>query len=416
MGVSAEIRTSLTPPIGPDLASSFWVGDNLQNGAFVQFGYDLTVPGSYCLYGEVMGAQGNCLGAWDNVGYGDARWFWEYWPNAAVNDFYYHIGPANSAGANGSWHLYQIWPTSGWSFVMDGKTVSSFKMFQPNKSRDPAYIVAEEISSTQSPSGSLGPVEFRKLSYLDDYMKWETVTSLSAILGCGSPPYCSVTNLYGISMLGPNDIIVGSGEQLTQSGTLLWPQTFTLNLLAPSIVPVMIDGISYLGGITGLPLSQGRHSISVPEFVGVDSGDRLRFESWSDGSTQIDRSVNLTCDSNLTAIYVQQYKLTIVSSFPSSGNGWYDQGTRASFETNTTPQITDTLGLTIFGGWHGENGALITSSGSGSIRMDAPVTLEIYWPVLNYLILIIIAALFVFASLFKVALSGHKSRKEPTQD
>jgi hypothetical protein len=406
MGVGVEIRTSITPPIGQGLASSFWVGDNLQNGAFVQFGYDLTTPRYYCLYGEMIGDQGNCLGGFGNLGYDDARWFWQYWPNSAVNDFYYAMGPANSAGPDGSWHLYQIWPnvTNGWNFVLDGKTVWNFNMFHVIKSRDPAYMVAEEVTSTQSASGTLGPVEFRNLSYLDGYTTWQAVTSLSAISGCGGQtPNCGITVPYGITVSGPNEIIAGTGEQLTQPGSLLWPQTFTLTVSAPSQVQVTIDGSPYFGGPTDVSFLQGSHSITVPEVVEVDSTDRLRFAGWSDGSTELSRTIDLSSDTHLQAVYVQQYKLTIVSSYSSSGEGWYDQGTTADFETNTSPHITNTLGLTIFAGWHDENGALITKWGSGSIEMDGPNTLQAYWLPLNYLILIIVSALFGFAYLFKVA-------------
>jgi hypothetical protein len=408
IGVGAEISTSITPPIGEALATSFWIGDNLQDGAFVQFGYDLTTPHSYCLYGERIGDQGKCLGALGYIGYDDARWFWQYWPNSAVNDFYYAMGPANSAGPDGSWHLYQISPnaTNGWNFVLDGKTVWNLNLFQVTKSRDPAYMIAEEVTSTQSASGRLGPVAFRNLSYLDDYKTWQPVTSLSAISGCGGMIlYCGITVPYGVTVSGPNEIIVGTGQQLTQSGSPLWPQAFKLTVSAPSKVQVTIDGSSYFGGSADVPLLQGPHSISAPELVEIDSTNRLRFVDWSDGSTEFNRTINLNSDMHLQANYIQQYKLTIVSSSPSSGGEWYNQGTVADFETNTSPYVTNTLGLTIFGGWHNENGALITTWGSGSIEMDQPNTVEAYWLPLNYLVPIIVSALFGFACFFKVARS-----------
>jgi hypothetical protein len=396
MGAGAEIRTNITPPTGQDLAASFWVGDNLQNDAFIQFGYQLTTPGNFCVYGETIGDQGNCLGSPDNVGYGDARWFWEYWPNPAVMDFYYAIGPANSAGPDGAWHLYQILPsaTKGWDFVLDGHTVWSFNMFQVTKSKDPPYMVAEEVTSTQSASGSLGPVEFRNLSYLDGPITWQSVTSLSAISGCGGVyPNCSISIPYGVTVLGPNDIIAGTGEQFTKSGSLLWPRTFTLTVSAPSQAWVIVDGLPYAGGLTSVPLLQGSHSISVPEIVGIDSMNRLRFDGWSDGSTALNRVINMSSDTNLQATYVEQYKLAIVSPFPISVDGWYDQGISAAFKTDTTPHITNTLGVMIFVGWYNQHGALVTGRGGGSIVMDGPNTLEARWLTLNSFIPIVLAAL-----------------------
>jgi len=406
VGVSAEIRTNISPPTGDAVASSFWVGDNLQNGGFVQFGYDLTTPHYYCLFGESTGGQGSCLGTYGNIGNNDARWFWQYWPNTAINDFYYAMGPSSSAGMAGSWHTYQIRPnaTNGWNFVMDGKTVWTFNKFQVSRSRDPAYMVAEEVSSIQSASGDLGPVAFRDLSYFDNYKTWQPVTSLSAISGCGGGiADCGITIPYGVTVSGPNEIIAGSGERLIHSGSLLWPQTFALTISVPRQVQTIIDGSTYFGGSTTLPLVQGRHSISVPKIVEMDSTDRLRFAGWSDGSTDANRTIQLNSDKELQVVYVQQYKLTIDSPLPSTGSGWYDNGTDANFETNTAPKITNTLGLAIFGGWHSQDGTLITSLGSGSIQMNRPNTIETYWLPLNYLIPILVFALLGFALLFKIA-------------
>ena len=108
MGVSTEIRTHVYSVVSPGLGNSFWVGDYLQNGAFIQFGYVLFAPGHYCSYGETVADSTKCLGSSETIGLNDARWFWQYWPNPAVVDFYSGVGPANSAGPEGSWHDYQI--------------------------------------------------------------------------------------------------------------------------------------------------------------------------------------------------------------------------------------------------------------------------------------------------------------------
>jgi hypothetical protein len=234
--MGAEIRTIIAPPVGQDVADSFWVGDNLQNGAFIQFGYALSRPGQYCLYGETTGDQGKCLGSIDQVGFGDARWFWEYWPNPTVMDFYYAVGPANSTGPDGSWHLYQASPdpVNGWKFVLDGHIVWDFTIFQAVKSKDPAYMVAEEITGGPFTSGSLGPVEFRNLQYWNS-KTWESVSSLRAISRCGNTDSsCELAVPYGVTALGPNDIIAGTGEQLTRTGVLLWSLTLTPSAFAPS--------------------------------------------------------------------------------------------------------------------------------------------------------------------------------------
>ena len=104
----------------------------------------------------------------------------------------------------------------------------------------------------------------------------------------------------------------------------------------------------------------------------------------------------LSSDTDLQAIYTQQYKLNIVSSSSSSGDGWYHcKGSTARYSSNVFPQITNTLGITIFVGWYDENGNLVTISGTGSIVMDSPHTLNARWLRLDYSIPIAIIVLLI---------------------
>jgi len=227
IGVQVEIKTHVTNIYAPDLGDAFWVGNNLINGAFIQFGYELSPTYSpTCLGGEVTGGQVKCQGSPQYVGNRDARWFWEYWPNLDNIDFYYGIGEAHSVGSEGSWHLYTIEPNvaNGWNFVLDGQTVASVNNFQYTTSKNSAFIVAEEANISPVSTGKLGPVEFRNLQYLGQTdREWHKVTSLTALSGCGViSPNCG-TIPYGIAVEGPNDILAGTGLQARQEGELLWP-------------------------------------------------------------------------------------------------------------------------------------------------------------------------------------------------
>jgi ribosomal protein L40E len=414
MGVGVEIRTSIFPRASQDSFDYFWVGDNLQNGAFIQFGYGIVTPRYYCLYGESAGYHNTCFGSSDNVGNGDVRWFWEYWPNGEVNDFYYGVGPMDSVGPEGSWHLYQIRPNvaNGWKFVLDGQSVQSFNDFRVQESNDKAYFVAEEVTDIPSASGTLGPVEFRNLSYLTTN-GWVQVQSLTAISGCGAlTPNCGISIPYGVTVLGANDVRAGTGEQLRETDDLLWLQTFALTVSVPTGVQVTVDGTTYTSGVFELSLSSGPHTISVSNFFQVDAGNGLRFAKWSDGVAYNPRTIDLSSDTSLEATYVKQYKLTLVSSSSTSGDGWYDKGTTAKFHTDSTPRILN-LGIMFPVGWYSETGQLITIFGSGSIVMDAPHTLTARWVRLDFLILTAIVVLGIIV--IDRGLSRLRGNQKPRQ-
>jgi len=246
VGVQVEIKTHISDVYAPDLGDAFWVGNNLINGAFIQFGYQISSSYSpACISGEVTKGQVKCQNSPEHIENGDARWFWEYWPNLNVIDFYYGVGDAHSAGSEGSWHLYTIEPNAaeGWNFVLDGRTVANFNNFQYAASKDPAYMVAEEANLSPESTGKLGPVEFRNLQYLGQTdREWHQVRSLIALSGCGAiSPNCG-TVPYGISVKGPNDILAGTGLQTRQEGELIWPGLNTLTLSVPYSARIMVNG------------------------------------------------------------------------------------------------------------------------------------------------------------------------------
>jgi hypothetical protein len=347
-------------------ADSFWVGDNLQDGSFVQFGFLIQTSRYYCLRGAESGNGSSCTGQVGNIENGDARWFWEYWPNWNGNEFDYGIGPQGSAGGNGTWHTYTMKPNSvgDWSFVLDNTTVDTLS-FQVVKSKDPTFVVAEETTGLPSPSGQLGPVEFKNLSYLKPD-GWHGVLSLLAITECGGPnPNCGIAIPYGVTVTGDQLITAGAGLTQRTSGQLLWITNFTLQVIAPPEVNVTIDGKAYGPGTVHVYMPEGNHTISVSSQIQVDGSDRLMFEGWSDGVQDSNRTVGLFGDVTLNTTYVRQYLLT-VDPPSASGGGWYNEGATANFSAPPT---------TNFQGWY-ESGNLVTASPNGSIVMNGPHVLD----------------------------------------
>jgi len=229
-GVQAEIQTN-SYNVSGQAEDAFWVGDVLNNGAFVQFGYLILSPGYYCLKGHITANRTACTGIADNLGYSDARWFWAYFPSAVViDDWYYGFGPRDSAGANDTWHLYSISPsTNGWNFVLDGVMAYSSN-FPSAPSTSPVHVVAEKASS--SSIAPLGPVEFRNLAYLANDGLWHGTSSLIAIDSCaaGGNSTCNMTVGYGVEPNGVNGIIAGSKVSVTEPGQTVWQRKSACSL------------------------------------------------------------------------------------------------------------------------------------------------------------------------------------------
>lgn len=224
MGVQAEIRTHVYRVKAPDLGDSFWVAINLDNGGGIQFGYDLEVAGTYCRNGEFEpGAPFTCNSGSDTVNGSEPTWFWEYWPTVTGTRYFVGGGLLGSAELNGTWHLYSIVPNVGvgWRFLLDGRVVANAS-FPPTRSSSTAYVTAEKVTLSTS-LGPLGAVEFRNLAYLKED-GWHNVTALYATVNCGVNPNC-IPIPYGVSLLGPNHIIAGSGVPQPKDGELLWSST-----------------------------------------------------------------------------------------------------------------------------------------------------------------------------------------------
>jgi hypothetical protein len=155
----------------------------------------------------------------------------------------------------------------------------------------------------------------------------------------------------------------------------------SLTIAAPSQIAATIDNIIQNSGTVSVSVSPGMHTISVPQIVDLTPGSRLMFDHWSDGSAQPTRTVDLEDDTNLTAVYVTQYTLTLTDP-EATGSGWYDQNSVAMISVPSSEPCQGILGaigcINNFQGWY-DNGNLIASTNSASITMAGPQTLDTEW-------------------------------------
>ncbi|MEW6034699.1 MAG: caspase family protein [Chloroflexota bacterium] len=113
-----------------------------------------------------------------------------------------------------------------------------------------------------------------------------------------------------------------------------------------------------------------RCTFSVPAApVAAGEGRRLVFGNWNDGPSETSRTVTVSESAAYIAYYRPQYYLTVTSPFGQpSGEGWYDQGARA---TVSVPEVVD----------HGDgsrhrflrwSGDFTTTSPQAEVVVDSP--------------------------------------------
>jgi hypothetical protein len=218
LGFRADIRTNIYPDAISNHWDAFWIGSNLANGGFIQFGYELSTPIQDCSVihlSYITNHDQTCM-----------LLFWQYWPNMTtyITATLTSFGPT-SVDINGTWHTYEIAAASNgkaWSLKLDGQLVSSAD-FTPVPSVSPPYVAAEQL--TMGDSDRLGPVEFRNMSYLESD-GWHSAEYITALVSCSELPdfkHCVIPDEYGVEDIGPNHIIAGSGIESAQEGSVLWP-------------------------------------------------------------------------------------------------------------------------------------------------------------------------------------------------
>lgn len=204
-GARVEIMTHVPQPSDPNANTSFWVGLDLPNNAFIQVGYV----------------------SWAGTG-GYPQRFWEYYPpnTASQGGGRFHGDfEGDEVGPNGRWYTYSMYSRGTvWSFYINGVLDGSYDIGVSNSGGDTLSAVAE-VEGALTTHVILGPSEFRNFAFRDTDNVWHNVSAATGYVGLGAGSGTlpsSVSNPYGLQVLGTNDWLAGSGLPQIQNGQQLW--------------------------------------------------------------------------------------------------------------------------------------------------------------------------------------------------
>jgi hypothetical protein len=172
-------------------------------------------------------------------------------------------------------------------------------------------------------------------------------------------PSLSITKTVQITVSAESE----AGRSLTAQIGVKGPTTARGDTTKPG-APITLTDAKF-GSYTLTPKAEVKTADSI-----------LTFVRWSDGSTVNPRTINVLEDTEMTAIYSAQYKLTVqTEQGTATGGGFYAEGTRASFSISPT-SIPGILIDKNFGGW---SGSMAVASPTAEVTMNSPITVTAIW-------------------------------------
>jgi len=218
-------------------------------------------------------------------------------------------------------------------------------------------------------------------------------------------------------LMTPDNVVVEGSVSSIPFGINLTPVILTV--MVPASIVVTVDGVEQPPGPVQLPVAVGLHNVSVPEIAEINDETRLRFDHWSDGWIERNRTITVKPNGEFEAVYVTQFRLKISGqAMSATGAGWYDEGSEAMFSVSETESMSGILGLLggylKFQGWY-EEGNLVSEDTDGKITMNEPHTLSVRWDADYTYPALSVTALFVALVLVVVAFRRRAATgaKEP---
>lgn len=366
-GARVAIQTLANQSVS-DGSIAFWVGETLQNGAFIQAGY--LVSNQSGDYSSQCTASG--CGPSEYLSKGAPEWFFEYFNPGNNSQFLGSVGPNSSAGLNGTFHTYGFYSVGDtWYITMDNRTLGSIDLGTGNSG--PNGVVAFlEAANVSTNSETIKPVIFSNLSIYRNGT-WMPAPYGYAYAGYGVGSLSLLPNPYGVQEIGGryDYFEAGSGLPVPRSGEQLWQLGYDLNI------------ISRYGDISGTTpyMAYRTAQVAAPLQVGIGNGTRAAFAGWSgygiSAYTGPRSNVNVSMFSNVTEIasWQVQYLVDVLSSIGNTtGTGWY--AANSSVEYSVVSNV-------VYGGashrWVFENWSNGVTSPSAALVASSPKSVSADW-------------------------------------
>ncbi len=366
-GASVTIQTFIDNNTGSG-SIAFWVGEDLQNGAFLQTGYVIeNQSGRYPTYCDMNGCS-----QYEYISAGAPEWFYEYFPPGNSNNFLGAVGPNDSAGANGTFHTYGFHSQgSNWTFTFDGANLGKINL-GANTSGYNDVVAFGEVANTSGTNTYVSPVKFYNLSIYRFGNIIPAPTGFSYI-GYGVGSQSLLSNPYGVEEIGSraNAFEVGSGLQEPRNDYPLWQSSFSLSVQ------------SKYGNVSGngLYIASRTVSINAPSYVYFANNTREAFTGWTGSGagsyTGIANSTVVLMYGNIseTANWQLQYLVNVTSLHSTvHGNGWYPANAIAYYTSSQNVTYESNRSRFVFDGWF--NG---TTNQSGKVKVTKPQQISAIW-------------------------------------
>lgn len=348
----------------------FWVGETLNNGAFLQIGYE--IPNQTGYYSSFCNPS-ECSQKVYLVA-GEPAWFWEYFtPNSTGNVFYGGMGNS-SLGPSGAFNTYSFKLNGNtWYFFLNGNVIGNVNLGAANSGLNPPSAIAE-YADTNNNNTFMDPVIFENLSYYKNG-QWTSAPIGYSFIGYGKGSLAMLKNSYGVMELDnkSNYFEVGSGLRILPNNTELWKSGHYLTV------------VSQYGNINSTQeyFPNAQVSLNAQKYYSMDNGERAVFVGWTGygpGSyTGNQTNINVQMNSNITEIenWKVQYYVNVSSSYDNVyGSGWYDNGSTAEFGIKNNISMIGYGTRASFIGW--DNGY---KQKSASIVIESPQDIVANWVV-----------------------------------